>query len=260
MILGVLASIALGAETDAWVQLQDALLLEQAYGDTEGAVAVFEGLARGLSLEDPVRSMALYWLGDARYRQGDAEGARTALRDAVRTPGPGRARSLDLLTDIEIDESRVRTVPTRWNFENGRHGFVHPAALAEVGSLRIDATPGDSALLWTARRADSAQPDVLYVGFGASAPRPRLVRFRVRPGAQLPVFTTELIDENGSVYLVSPESGEMLSPGRWTTVEIRLDALLDARALDRLLLRIAPAASANAGTNYELWVDDFSVE
>ncbi len=269
MILGFLLGAALGGEVDDWKKLQDALLSEAAYADLPQATASYQLLARNLSVENPVRVEALYRLGAAQYAIGAVEESRTALREGIRSSTPGRVRCLELLSQIELEENSIRSVPIEWTFDHPKHGFVHPARYADRGSTRIDsaAPGGDPALQWTTT-VDGRRDDILEIGFNEPSPSPRGFRFSIRSASYEARIRIYALDVYGRRFLFGNEPGTIEIPKeKWRLVEVHLEDLepldpggpLVPADIDRIIIQDVTAFFERAAGFNSLHIDDFVV-
>jgi hypothetical protein len=272
-VIWLLASAALAADLQgearavaSWETLQDALLLE-ASGDVEHAVDRYEQLVRELGPDDPVRSEALYWLGNARWLGGDVRSAREALIECNRTPN-ARERCQALLARIELDESSVQTVPTRWTFDGKapQYGIVDPASLDGDRSLRLDTDPdGDVALVWTTFVDERGKRDFLVVGFRNPQPTPETVRFDVRSTVFDAHVQVWVYDTLGRRFLWASDGQAVAVPTtRWVQVDVDLEAIdgFDPRHIDRIVIEDVTGFARGDGPSgpNALWIDDFEVE
>jgi hypothetical protein len=249
-------------DIEAWEQLYDALLHASADGDVAAAAAGLEGLARGLSDDDPLRGEVLFRLGDARYALGDADRAREALRDCIRFTSPSRPKCLDRLWRIEVDEGRIGHIPARFEFGDGVQPFVRPTTgNVDRGSLRVDdeSPGGDPALLWT---VGNDPVEDLVVGFRDPSPAPRGVRVLARTNEADVRLRVVAIDSNGRRYatpgiLPVPQDG-------WGPIDVALDTLeaedpgagrLVPSRLDAVILEDATSPSRRV-TGTAIWLDD----
>lgn len=126
-MLSLLLSLCLPASAQdlrAWQGMQEGMLLESADGNLQGAVSWYEGLIEGAALRDPALGEMHYWLGRAMYVQGEAEGARKALKIAAEDPvHADRARVLR--AQIDGLDLQVRALPVSHTFDTGTSHWVH---------------------------------------------------------------------------------------------------------------------------------------
>jgi len=264
-ILGV----AFAQDPSDWERLHDMMLLEAADHAVDEAADGYDDLARALGPDDPARSEALYWLGRLRYEQGDVDGARTVLRECVRT-GLDKARCLELLGRIELDQSSITTVPVRWTFDDTTHGVVHPWRYADKGSIRIhrEGELDDPMLAWSTV-VDARKDDQLVVGFASPSPTPEGVRFLLRSRDLEAYVRVQVYDTQGRRYEAAPPKAVLHVPrGEMIIVDLSFDQLtsddpaptpFDPDAIDRLVIQDVTAFyGATTGPN-ELSIDDFQV-
>lgn len=158
MLVGLLA-VAAAQVASPRMELYDALLDQAAHGDDARAAATYTRLTHDLSIDDPLRGEALYWLGHAHHLRGDQPRAREALIEGIRTDVcPTRCR--DLLEKLELEEARVASLPVRWTFDDAQHGLFHPWRFGDRGPMQID----QGLLRWTTL-PDPQQFNRLVMGF-----------------------------------------------------------------------------------------------
>jgi hypothetical protein len=259
------------AETpqESWALVQEALLNDALRGDLDAAVAGYEQVVEHLlpasggrqpPVSDPSLASALFWLGQARWAQGDVGGARLALDQCIRS-GLDKDRCLDLRSHIDLEVDSVRKVPVTWTFDDEHHGFFHPRALWNRGTIRTVGDQGGSFLQWTTT-LDGDTHDELVVGFRDPSPAPSTVRLVARSEALDGALQIVLEDTDGHSYV--HEARPIRLP-RGETVDIRLSldsfrALvpgsppLDVRRLHRLRVRDATALTGQLGRN--VWAFD----
>ena len=83
MLLSALLALAPAAHAQdlrLWQSVHEGMLKEASEGDLQSAISWYEGLAESVEPGEPSAGELYYWLGRARYIQGEAEGARRALR------------------------------------------------------------------------------------------------------------------------------------------------------------------------------------
>ena len=270
MILAFWAAAALGGDLENWEALHQGLLLA-ASGDLSGAIGSYEGLKRNLPAEDPLRAEALYWLGHSRWIQGDVEGAGAELRECARVPSVHRVNCLELLNEIELEASSIASIPMKWSFD-APHGFVHPLAYSDKGSLRIaaDAPGGDAALQWLTV-VDSRKDDLVVVGFRDPHPVPSEIRFSARSTAFPARLRLWVYDTLGRRYTVHGQSAVQVPTDRWVEVVVPLAHLesddptagpLQLGLIERLVLQDVTAFGPSLAASGEnaLYIDDFVVE
>lgn len=267
-LLLALAGTAQANEIDAWVELYDGILAEAADNDVDNAVRTYQGLARTLGADAPLRGIALYWLGRALESDDDAHGARDALRECVRA-GNARTRCLDLLGRIELESSAVRRIPTRWTLEDGNHGFVHPWMYNETGSIRLRPNVEDhgQVLVW-ATTISSDLDDQLLLGFVSPTPAPHGLRFDIRASNQDATLRIVVFDVAGHRFL-SANSGlvQTLPNGEWQQFDMSLTGLqaleggssMVPSEIDHIVLQdLSAQYGAPSGPN-ELWLDNIVI-
>lgn len=252
-----------------WEHLYDTLLLQAGDHDIDGALAGYGDLVRNLGADDPVRSAALYWLGRTRYEQGDVDGARTSLRECVRI-GIEKARCLELLGHIELEQSAIRHVPVHWTFDDTTHGFVHPWRYADKGSIRIhrEGDLDDPMLAWRTS-VDVRTDDELVVGFDNPKPPPSGVKFLLRSRDMNAYIRLRVYDIYGRQYGAAPPHTVVRVPkGQMIVVELPFDEVVgddpdavpfDARNIDRLVVQDVTAYHGDRTGENELTIDDFQV-
>ncbi|MFT6142808.1 MAG: hypothetical protein ACJAV2_000674 [Myxococcota bacterium] len=267
-LLLALLSPAQADEIDAWIELYDGILVEAADNDVDEAVRTYQGLTRTLAADEPVRGVALYWLGRALESDGDTDGARYALRECVRAGG-ARTRCLDLLGRIELESAAVRRVPTVWNLEDGQHGFIHPWLYADKGSIRLgsgDDTHKD-VLVW-ATRVSPDLDDQLLLGFTTPAPGPSGVRMTIRPMRQDWALRVVAFDVHNNQYVATLNGGIITAErGRWRRVDIELSTFqalegsrrLRPSELDHIVLQDVSAFQGTPSGPNELWLANIRV-
>ncbi|MBA2321053.1 MAG: hypothetical protein H0V89_07850 [Deltaproteobacteria bacterium] len=262
MICALLLAVAHAGSPEAWIAVGDAQVLE-ALGEEQAAAEIYVQLGRQLPGEDPVRAEALYRLGRLLRRLGEIEPAIRAFDDCVRSRS-FRARCLGERTEIEIERSAIRQVPTRWTFDDTAHGLIHSWS-DEHGSIRIAVPVGDEdpALLWSDApiRGDT---DTLIVGFALEEDAvPERVRFEARalvgPGMRLR-FQAEDLDGRRFTSLTP-----LTVDATPRVIEVRLedlvgdgDSRIDPRDLHRLRL-VDERATERAGGEATLVIDTFEV-
>lgn len=245
--------------------LQDTLLVEAADHAVVQATRNYEVLVKNLGADDPVRSEALYWLGRARYEQGEVGGARDALRECVRTGGM-RSSCLELLGRIELEQGAIREIPAEWTFDRTTHGFLHPWRYADKGAIRLaPGQQGDPGLAWRTT-VDARGDDQLWVGFDSPDPAPRGVRFLLWSDRIESWIRLHASDIHGRRYS-TPQSFRVPA-GEMIVVDVHMDELepedpatppLDPAELYRLTLQDVTAYHGAARGDNELFLDDFQV-
>ena len=262
LVVGLaLGTAAQAADRANWDFLHDSLLLEAIDGDIKKADRIYTDLVRNLSIEDPTRAEALFWLGRTRLALGDEEGAREVLREGVRA-GQMRKQCLDLLGQMELERTSITTIPVQWPFDTEAHGFIHPWHYADKGAIRIRQS---EVLSWTTT-VDSHQSDRLMVGFREPTPQPRGMRFRVQ-AVDIPAYLNiEIHDVYGRIYHM-PVAQVEVPVGRFIQVVADFRTMVPLNPehgrlvpsrIDRLVLEDVTAAQGGSGSN-EILIDDFEV-
>jgi len=252
----------------SWEILHDSLLLEAAYHDVDGALVIYGQLVKNLGADDPVRSEALYWLGRARYEQGEVDGAREALRECVRI-GIGKARCLELLGRIELEQSGIVSVPVRWTFDDTTHGFVHPWRYAAKGAIRIHREGDrDNPMLAWHTQVDVRGDDQLVVGFRDPVPPPRGLRFLVRSSELDAALRLQVFDIHGRKYVAAHRAVIRVPRGQQILVDMRFRDLegddpeqvrFAPKDIDHVVLQDVTAYYGGGSGENELYIDDFEV-
>ncbi len=246
-----------------WNQLQDGLLL-LADGDPEGSARRLRRLRGEISGSSPLLPTVLYHLGEALLASGDRAGAKDALREGVRT-GCARQRCLALLGRLDLEEAAIHEVPTRWTFEEGDHGFMHPWSLVERGSIHVEREGDQAALAWTTL-VEVRKSDQLVVGFDNPEPMPRGIRFEASSRAMDAYIRPQLVDSTGKVYTL-PDQLVVLAQGDVVKVQLPLDDFLsvegqgplDASDITLLVLEDVTAFHGTQTGENVVWLDDFEV-
>ncbi|HJN76922.1 MAG TPA: tetratricopeptide repeat protein [Myxococcota bacterium] len=218
MIL-LLAAMANGQDVRAWQGLYEGMLMESGEGDLEGAIAWYEGLVAGLPDDDPSLGELNFWLGRASYAEGDADGARQALRVAMADPVvEDRARAL--IAQIDSQELRVRRLPMSYDFSTGTGHWLHSWKHGEKGALESKAPPGseDPALAWSTTVADR-ETDAIGLWFDEESPRPKEFVFDLKSG-DFPATLRLILEDDLGQRWEYPEI--RTSTETWIGVEARL--------------------------------------
>lgn len=185
MILGALATSlvvsapALAADDSArpWEALYDARLVDAADGTPDVAAKFYEELLEDLGPNDPMRGPTCYWLGRARLESGDLDGAVESLKSAVDDSAMARAAET-LLTQVELRQHALPSLPAAWNFSAGAGGFVRGPTGSGKGELAVRRIDGDPVLAWeTVVRTGEDDAIMMAVAEGVSV---RELRFRAR--------------------------------------------------------------------------------
>ena len=215
----LLLALAQAQDVRAWQGLYEGMLMESGEGDLAGAIAWYEGLIAGLPEDDPSLGELNFWLGRARYAEGDAEGARQALRAAITDPVvEDRARAL--LAQIDSQELRVRRLPMSYEFTSGTGHWLHSWKHGEKGRLESKAPPGseDPALAWFTNVADR-ETDAIGLWFDEDAPRMSQIEFDLRSG-DFPATLRLIVEDDMGQRWEYPEI--RTSTEAWIGVEARL--------------------------------------
>jgi len=248
--------------------LHDSLLLEAVYHDVDGALVIYGNLVKNLGADDPVRSEALYWMGRARYEQGEVDGAREALRECVRI-GVEKGRCLELLGRIELEQTSITSVPVRWTFDDTTHGFVHPWRYADKGAIRIHREgERDNPMLAWHTRVDVRGDDQLVVGFRDPQPAPRGIRFQVRSSDLEAALRLQVFDIYGHKYTPARRGVIRVRRGQLVLVDLQFRDLegddpaqvpLAPQDIDRLVIQDVTAYYGGGTGENEIYIDDFEV-
>lgn len=259
------AALAQEPGQEAWERVWESLLTEALDGDLAAARARYEAVleAEGPT-GDPSLALLRYRLGMIDWALGDTAAARAVLDACVRE-GLDKARCLDLRGRIDLEADAVHSVPVRWDFADTRHGFVHPRAFWEQGSIRIANDDGGSALVWTTT-VDGNREDQLVAGFRDPTPAPKLVRIRMSSRRMDGLVTLTFLDLEGRAS-GPPTRAFRLPRGEVVEIVVRLAEVLpleadtphlDPARLHRMVLRDVTGRSGAAGVN-ELWIDEVEV-
>ncbi len=161
-MLLLLATLAHGQDLDDRQTFSDALLDESAYGDVSGAIETYEKLVARLAADDPLRGDVLLALGRAHWSTGRLDAARTWFLEGIRT-GVCPTRCRDWLERVEVEASRIETLPTTWTFDDGsEHALFHPWRYQDRGGIRTQ----DGTLVWRTSPNSSLEFDRLKLGIG----------------------------------------------------------------------------------------------
>ncbi len=257
-----------GDSVVAWSELHGALLSESADGEIGQAAAEYQRIVRNAAAGDPLRTEALYWLGRARYSEGDVKGARDALREGVRT-GVNRGRCLDLLDQIELDQNGIRKTPLEWNFDDPSHAFLHPWFYRDKGSIRITTAPRSGPALAWETDVDKRTDDQLWLSFREPTPTARGVRFIAWSDSFEAHLRILALDDGGRQYRVPGNKTAMrVATGKPLQIDVRLDQMVsdDAEAmplqpqhLARIIIQDATTFYSRATGPNRIVIDDFEV-
>jgi hypothetical protein len=249
----------------SWRLVQEALLLEVLDGDLRAARARYEALVKSeLPAGDPSLALAEYRLGEVCWLLEDDDAAREALDACIRA-GVQKSRCLDLRSRIDLEADAVHEVPSSWTFADPHHGFLHPRAYWDRGSIRLVSDAERSELVWSTQ-VDGSQEDVLVVGFRAPTPAPRSFQIRLVSTQLDATLAFELEDLDGNRY-TTPGRDPIFARGAPADLTVRLadlvgvDAgtpLLNPSRLHRLYVWDRTGRTAQTGPN-ELHIDQFDV-
>jgi hypothetical protein len=269
-LCAVLLSVSWGAhaqQRSPWGDFQQALLLESLDGHVDQARSIYRTLNRTLPSDHPVRGEALYALARTSVTLGEIEPARQILSEGIRT-GVCKAHCRDLMDQIELRSYAVDEIPITWGFEDSNHSIFHPWRHDDLGSIRLEAPPGEdnSALLWTTTRGPS-QPDRLVIQFQHPNPAPETIRFQVLSLDAPTWLRVEASDTEGHPYTWG--SGTMMiSDNENLTVTVDLsrmvrrdhrDLRLDPLKLNRIEIIDSSAIDGNHYGPNRLYIDDLEV-
>ncbi|MCP4807251.1 MAG: tetratricopeptide repeat protein [Proteobacteria bacterium] len=218
-----LVGLAWGQDVRAWQGLYEGMLIESAEGDLDGAIGWYEGLITGIPDDDPSLGELNFWLGRARYAEGDAEGARKALRIAMDAPDvEDRARAL--LAQIDSEELRVRRLPMTYKFSSGTGHWLHSWKHGDKGYLASEVPPSseDPALAWHTNVVDR-ETDAIGLWFDDRAPRPDAIEMDLRSGDFAATLRLIVEDDAGQRW----EYAEIrTSTSAWVRVEAPLSEFI----------------------------------
>lgn len=247
-------------------EVEDALLVEAAYGDWASAVRTYGRIVANRPIDDPSRARALYALGRLQSELGEPEAARTALLEGIRT-GSCLDPCHELLGRIELEQESITTLPVRWTFDDSDHGFFHPWQFDDRGTIRLERRSEDTFLLW--RTTVDVRGDQLVVGFDNPTPPPSRIRFTAQARLTEAWLQVVVIDDLGRAY--SPPTGNIHIPvNRPTLIEVDLsavhpvdplDPVLDAGSIALVQLRdVSGIEGEPHGSVHLIYLDDFEVE
>lgn len=194
------------------------MLAEAEDGDIQGAVAWYEGLINGLPPNDPSQGELNYWLGRARYAQGDAEGARKALRIALQYPTV-ETQARALIGQIDSEELQIHRLPLTMDFDTGSGHFLHSWRHGDKGSVARGLPPGeqDPALAWTTQ-VEEREDDAVVVWFAPDAPALTQVSFRIR-SQEFPAAMVLLLEDTKGRRFAYPAL-LITSTTEWVSVDL----------------------------------------
>lgn len=255
----------------SWRLVQEALLLEVLDGDLRAARARYEALVKSeLPAGDPSLALAQFRLGEVCWLLEDDAAAREALDACIRA-GVQKSRCLDLRSRIDLEADAVHEVPSSWTFADAHHGFLHPRAYWDRGSIRLETSQPEtgeaerSELVWSTQ-VDGSQEDVLVVGFRAPTPAPRSFQIRLVSTQLDATLAFELEDLDGNRY-TTPGRDPVFARGTQGDLTVRLadlvgvnpgTPLLNPSRLHRLYVWDRSGRTAQTGPN-ELRIDQFDV-
>lgn len=265
-LAGWLIAAAVAAPPPTWEAAWDALLADALNGDTPAARdALHELASTELDGQSPTLPFVQYWLGRLSWKMGDSGGAREAL-DACIRGGSLKSACLDLRARIDLETDAVQAVPTRWTFDDARHGFLHPRGYWDQGSIRLTRADGRGVLAWRTE-VDGTRDDRLVVGFRVAGAPPRRLTLAARSVTGDALLAVQLEDIDGNVYVPARRSYELPAG---VDVEIVVN-LADVRPatpgappftgarLDRVTVLDQTSLLGVLGA-HELWFDHFAVE
>jgi len=218
VLTGLLTQPALAQDIRAWQGMQEGMLIEAADGNLQGAVSWYEGLVDGAAQDDPAVSEIYYWLGRARYVQGEAEGARKALKLAEEDPdNADRARALR--AQIDGLDLQVRSLPVTHTFDTGTSHWVHSWQYQGRGAIDIGRpTPEDDPAMAWATAVAELQDDRIQMSFApGETPRTFTLQLRSRVFPAWVLLGAE--DDRGNYYRMS--TAVEVSTDGWVTVTAR---------------------------------------
>jgi hypothetical protein len=267
--LAALLTPALAAAQDdaerSWELVQGALLTEVLDGDLGSARERYAALVRSeLPAGDPSLALAQFRLGEVCWVLGDPGAAREVLDACIRA-GVEKARCLDLRSRIDLEADAVHTVPVEWTFADAHHGFLHPRAWWDKGSIRLVADNTRSELVWSTQ-VDGSQEDVLVMGFRDPTPAPRAVYIRLTSTQLDATIGVEVEDLDGHTYAIAGRD-PVVPRGQAAELELRFADMipvlpgtppLNPARLHRLYLLDRSGRAGQSGPN-ELRIDVFGV-
>jgi hypothetical protein len=262
LIAAFLAAAVFGGDFESWNAIGDAELCET-NGDYDGAIRIYEHLARTLTEDDPDRAEALFRVGNLYRRLGRADDAATAFAACLGTRS-WHTRCLDASTDLAIDKSAVTSLPVVWTFDDDHHGLVHPGDSTRLRSrIGIPRGGGDPALLWTTRLLRDETGE-LEVGIATGDDALAGVSFEVRALGGSAWLRLRAEDEDGRWFAtVNPLR---IAPGTARIVDIDVATLLPVDGgtplvpshLHRLVLQDTGLQDPNV-VERTLILDDFTL-
>lgn len=207
MILAALILSALAVPPSASSELLDGLLTESADGDLSAAVRSYERVLSELSGDDPLRSEALYRLGNAHYHLGDDEAATAALLLGADRPGE-RGRCMEFLDRIALRRASVQSVPADLSGAALAANLVHPWYYQDKGSLRVENTSTD-AVQWTTQ-VDKRKADEIWLSTRTVSQPIRALTLTAHT-TNFPTFLrVVVVDEEGRRYGLSADPPVMV--------------------------------------------------
>jgi tetratricopeptide (TPR) repeat protein len=216
--LAALPAAAHAQDLRLWQSVHEGMLKEASEGDLQSAISWYEGLAESVDPDEPSAGELYYWLGRARYIQGESEGARRALRQAAEAPETtDRARAL--LGQIDALDLQVRKLPVSHTFDTGTSHWLHAWERQGRGAIDIGTPePGDDpAMAWATAVADR-QDDKIQMGFSPQVtPASFELSFRSRV---FPAYVLVAVEDDRGAYYSLPDPVEIPTDG-WVTVEAK---------------------------------------
>lgn len=219
MPLLLLAALAQAQDLRAWQGVQEGMLTEAADGDLQRAISWYEGLVEGMAPDDPSAGELYYWLGRARYIQGEVDGARKALKASIERSPEHAEHARALLAQIDALELQVRELPVTHRFDTGTSHWLHSWQHQGRGAIGIDEPEAedDPAMAWATAVA-RYEDDRIQVGFAKDVtPRSFKLSLRSRNFPAYVLLGAE--DERGYYYRLA--SFVEVGTDGWVTLEAR---------------------------------------
>lgn len=221
MALLLLIGLARTQDLRAWQGVQEGMLTEAADGDLQRAISWYEGLIEGMAPGDPSAGELYYWLGRARYIQGEVDGARKALKASIADDPEGAEQARSLLAQIDALELQIRELPVSHRFDTGTSHWLHSWQHQGRGAIGIaEPEPGDDpALAWTTSVA-RYEDDRIQVGFAEDV-HPASFKLSLRSRSFPAYVLLGAEDERGYYYRLA-SSVEVGTEG-WVELEARVE-------------------------------------
>ena len=218
------ANPSAAAKLEARAQMADALYLESAVGDFEGALAVYQALVdRSAELDDRTAAEACMRLGLAHERLEQVPQAEASYEEILRKyPNTGwSSDAQQRLRSLDEDRKQVQKLPVAWSFETDLGGLFHARNRTQKGRLTWEPSsdgPHAPGLAVWQTYVTGGEDDLTVVGFDDSLTLQGQVSMQLRTRnfpAHLVFF---LVDAAGGRYssattVVRPEQG-------WRTVAL----------------------------------------